>query len=107
MDERTRQGLNFFLTATVVLAGLALFSTMMLPSWLHGNPLYIVAVVVTALGITYALDRRDIVEEWGLEPLPPRPEEHTTAGARRGEHKESEAVEGKTPKERVENRQSE
>ena len=104
MDERTRESLNFFLTAVVVLAVLSLFSALMLPSWLIESALFVAVVVVAAFGIARVLTAQGIVEAWGLEPLPPRPEEYTTAGAHRGQHTEDDSPKGKTPKERVENR---
>ena len=107
MDERAREGLNFFLTAVGLFALLALFSTLMFPSWVHGSALFVAVVVVAALGLARFLVANAIVEEWGLEPLPERPEEYTTAGAHRGRHAEDDAVDGTTPKERVEKRQSE
>ena len=104
MDDRTREGLNFFLTAVLVLAGLALFSALMFPSWLVESALFAAVVVVTSLGIARLLVHDGVVEEWGLEPLPTRPDEYTTAGAHRGEHTADDSPRGKTPKERVENR---
>lgn len=104
MDEQTREGLNFFLTAVVVLAVFALFSALMFPSWLIESALFVGVVVVAAFGVARLLTARGIVEEWGLEPLPTRPEEYTTAGAHRGRHTEDDTPEGRTPKERVENR---
>lgn len=107
MDERTREGLNFFLTAVAVLALLALLSALMLPSWLIESALFVAVVVVAALGIARVLVHDGIVAEWGLEPLPSRPDEYTTAGARRGAQSRDDSPEGKTPKERVENRRGE
>lgn len=104
MDEQTREGLNFFLTAVAVLALLALVSALMLPSWLIESALFVAVVVVGSLGIARGLLRENVLEEWGLEPLPARPDEHTAAGARRGEHAADDTPEGTTPKERVENR---
>ena len=104
MDEQTREGLNFFLTAVVVLALLALFSALMFPSWLVESALFVAVVVAAAFGVARVLTERGIVAEWGLEPLPSRPEEYTTAGAHRGQHTEDDSPTGETPKERVENR---
>lgn len=104
MDDRTREGLNFFLTAVLVLAVLALLGALLLPAWLVENALFTAVVVVTSLAIARELVHEGVVEEWGLEPLPARAEEYTTAGAHRGEHTADDTPQGKTPKERVERR---
>jgi len=104
MDESTREGLNFFLTAVAVLALLSLLSALVLPAWLIESALFAAVVVVASLGIARVLVYEGIIEEWGLVPLPARPEEHTTAGAHRGEQTKDDSPDGTTPKERVENR---
>lgn len=98
MDERTREGLNFFLTTAVVLAVVALLSALVLPRWLHGSVVYVAVVVVATLGAAYGLVSNDVLAEWGLVPLP-GPDGQSPANA--------DAVEGRTPKERVENRRAE
>ena len=101
MDDRTREGLNFFVTVAVVLALIALLSTLVFPSWLHGSVLYVAVVVVAALWIAHELLTRGIVRAWGLEPLPPRNDQGAVEAPVESD------VEGATPKERVENRRAE
>lgn len=100
MDDRTREGLNFFVTAAVVLALVALLSTLMFPSWLHGSTLYVAVVVVAALWVAHELLTRDIIHAWGMEPLPSRGEQGPDGASVEND------VEGATPKERVENRRA-
>lgn len=100
MDDRTREGLNFFVTVAVVLALFALLSTLVFPSWLHGSVLYVAVVVVVALWVAHELLTRGIIQAWGMEPLPPRGDQVADDAPVESD------VEGTTPKERVENRRA-
>lgn len=96
MDESVRESLNFLLVATVSLALLGMFSTLLFPSWLHGNLLFVSLVVVVGLVATHRLVYSGTIDELGLSPLPPESKEADDAAPDRPERR------GKTPKERVE-----
>lgn len=72
MDNQTRVGLNFFISVVVVLALVALLSSLMLPPQLHGHLLYILLMVGLSLGAGYGLVYGGVLEAWELEPLPAR-----------------------------------
>ena len=101
MDESVRESLNFLLVATVSLALLGMFSTLMFPSWLHGHLLFVALVVVIGLVATHRLVYNGTVDELGLSPLPPESDEADDAAPDRPDRR------GKTPKERVEARAEE
>ncbi len=100
MDESVRESLNFLLVATVSLALLGMFSTLLFPSWFHGNLLF-VSLVVVGLVATHRLVYSGTIDELGLSPLPPESDEADDAAPDRPERR------GKTPKERVEPRTEE
>lgn len=101
MDESVREGLNFLLVATIGLALLGMLSSLMLPSWLHGNLLYVSLTVVAGLVVAHRLVYSGTIAELGLAPLPPESDDAADAAPDRPERR------GATPKERVEARHEE
>jgi len=95
MDESTRESLNFLLVSVVSLAVLGLFSSLVMPSWLHGHPLFVALVIVVGLVAAHRLTYDGVVAELGLSPLPPESDDAPDAAPERPERT------GKTPKERV------
>lgn len=98
MDESVRESLNYLLVATVSLALLGMFSSLLFPSWLHGNLLDVSLVVVGGLVATHRLVYSGTIDELGLSPLPPE-SDHANGAAPDWPDRR-----GKTPEERVEAR---
>ncbi|GAB7095123.1 hypothetical protein JCM30237_22760 [Halolamina litorea] len=99
MDESVRESLNFLLVGVISLAVLGLFSSFVLPSWLHAHPLFVVGTVVVGLVAAHRLVYSGTIAELGLSPLPPESDDAPDAAPPQPERA------GKTPKERIESRE--